>query len=114
MLPVGKALIGYLAHSGVIGPNVLSAVGRQPTSSALPDIESSGILSGSLLGTMTSADFPRHFLLGISPGKSALLHGATAAFTSATEPRDFAVLCQLVASRRPSYAVLVHRPANFS
>jgi hypothetical protein len=43
MLPVGKALISCLAHSGVIGSDVLSAVGCQPTSSALPDIESSGV-----------------------------------------------------------------------
>lgn len=50
---------------------------------------------GSLRGTTTSADFPRHFLLGISPGKSALRPGTTAAFTSATEPMGFAVLCQL-------------------
>ena len=38
---------------------------------------------------------------------------ATAAFTCATEPYGFAVLCQLAASRRPYYAVLVHRPAGF-
>ena len=41
---------------------------------------------GSLLGTMASADFPGHFLLGISPDKSVLLPGTTAAFTSTTEP----------------------------
>ena len=61
MLPVGKALIGYLAHSGVIGSNVLLVVGRQPISSALPDIESSGLFvytgvsaPGSLPGTTAS------------------------------------------------------------
>jgi hypothetical protein len=43
MLPSGKALIGILAHTGVIGTNVLPTVGCQPTSSALPDIESSGV-----------------------------------------------------------------------
>ena len=32
---------------------------------------------------------------GASPGKSALLPVTTAAFTSAAEPVDFAVLCQL-------------------
>ena len=42
MLPIGTALIGSLAHAGVIGTDILSAVGCQPTSSALPDIESSG------------------------------------------------------------------------
>ncbi len=57
---------------------------------------------GSLLTTMASADFPRHFLRGISPGKNALLPCTTATFTSTTEPVDFAVLCQLVPSRRPS------------
>ena len=50
---------------------------------------------------------------GASPGKNALLPGTTAAFTSATEPYGFAVLCQLAASRRPCYAILVHRPAGF-
>ena len=36
---------------------------------------------------------------GVSPGKDALLPGTTAAFTSATEPTDFAVWCLLVASQ---------------
>ena len=48
--------------------------------------------------TMASADFPRHFLLGISPGKNALLPSATAAFTSATEPA--ALLCCASSPRR--------------
>jgi hypothetical protein len=47
---------------------------------------------------MASADFPRHFLLGISPDKNVLLPGTTAAFTSTTELRDFVVLCPFVAS----------------
>ena len=42
MLPNAKALIGSLAHAGVIGPDVLSVVGCPPTGSALPVIESSG------------------------------------------------------------------------
>jgi hypothetical protein len=72
---------------------------------------------------MASADFPRHFLRGISPGKSALLPGTTAAFsagggsacgeTSATEPFGFVVLCQLAASRLAFYAISVRRPAGF-
>jgi hypothetical protein len=41
MLPIKKALIGDLAHSGVIGTNVLPVVGCPPASSALSDIESS-------------------------------------------------------------------------
>jgi hypothetical protein len=85
---------------------------------------------GLLFATTTSADFPRHFLHGISPGKNALLHGTTAAFTSTTKPNDFAVLCQLVQSCRRCplisksvwravsaalrlYAVLVHGLAAF-
>ena len=35
MLPIGSALTGILAHSGVIGSDILSVVGCQPTSSAL-------------------------------------------------------------------------------
>ena len=42
MLPVSKALIGNLTLSGVIGPNVLSAVECSFASSTLPGIESSG------------------------------------------------------------------------
>ena len=36
MLPIGSALIGDLIHSDVIGTDILSVVGYQPTSSALP------------------------------------------------------------------------------
>ena len=43
MLPVSKALIGNLTLSGVIGPNILSAVECSFASSALPDIKSSGL-----------------------------------------------------------------------
>ena len=64
-------------------------------------------------GTMASADSPPSCPGGVSPGKNALLPGTAAAFTSATEPNGFAVLCQLTASRRPYYAILVHRPAGF-
>ena len=35
MLPIGSALTGFLAQSGVIGSDILSVVGCQPTSSAL-------------------------------------------------------------------------------
>ncbi len=50
--------------------------------------------------TMTaSADSPPGCPVGVSPGKNALRPGTNAAFTSATEPSDFAVWCQLVASR---------------
>ena len=51
---------------------------------------------GSRLTTMASADFPRHFLRGISPGKNALRPGTTVAFTSTSKPVDFAVWCQLI------------------
>jgi hypothetical protein len=57
-------------------------------------------------GTMASADFPGHFLPGISPDKSMLLPGTTAAFTSVAEPQGFAVLCQLASPRRPSMRFL--------
>ena len=76
--------------TGLNGLLPLHAVGEPPTGSALRDIESSGFIvlagiffaPGSLLTTMASADFPRHFRHGISPGKNALLPGTTAAFTS--------------------------------
>ncbi len=90
-----------------------------------PDLESYGLpvyagvfqAPGSLRGTMASADPPSGCPVGISPGKSALVAapygcrcpagqpvwlrsapGTTAAFTSATEPFDFAVWCRLAAS----------------
>ncbi len=47
------------------------------------------------LATMASADFPRHFRLGISPDKNVLLPCTTAAFTSVAEPMGFGVLCHL-------------------
>ena len=43
-------------------------------------------IPSSLLGTMASADSPLGHPNGASPGKNALLHSTTAAFTSATEP----------------------------
>jgi len=36
-----------------------------------------------------------------SPGKNTMLPCTTAAFTSVCEPNDFAVLCQLITTRRP-------------
>ena len=45
---------------------------------------------------MASADFPPGCPGRTSPGKNALLPGTTAAFTSTTEPMDYAVLCQLI------------------
>ena len=65
---------------------------------------------GSLRGNTTSADFPSGCPVGVSPGKSALLPGATAAFTSAREPFDFVVLCQLVAAPPAFYAISVRLP----
>ena len=44
MLPIRTALIGGLAHTGVIGPSILPAVERPLASSVLPDIEASGVL----------------------------------------------------------------------
>jgi len=113
MLPAAAALIAPWP-SGFIGGDVLHGVGTFLFGSALPGIESSGLwVSGSLLGTTASADSPSGCPNGASPGKNALLPGATAAFTSASGPFDFAVWCQLVASRPAFYAVLVHRPASF-
>lgn len=106
MLPIVAALI-ISSPSGVIGHDVLHAFGTFLFGLALPVIEP----YGSPLGTMASADSPRGvscysakwrspFATKHEPGKSALLPDATAAFTSATEPSDFAVWCQLVTSRR--------------
>ena len=56
--------------------------------------------------TMASADFSPPFGDEISPGNDTLLHCTAAAFTSASTPVAFAVLCQLDALRRPSMRFL--------
>ena len=93
MLPVVTALIADLAYTGVKGRDVHHAVGAFLFGSALHGIESSGLFvstgvpaPGSLLANMASADSPPGYPVGVSPGKSALLPGTTAAFTSATGP----------------------------
>jgi hypothetical protein len=119
MLPIGKALAGNLAHTGVIGASILSAVERSPASSVLPDIESSGVFVTGIFqpparGTvLRPADFPSGCPVGIFPRKTALLPSATAAFTCPPEPCDFAVLCQLVDACPALYAVSVRQPAGF-
>jgi hypothetical protein len=114
MLPIGLALTGFLARSGVIGSDILSVVGCQPTSSALH--ETSRLPVSSFLRTnqrprlvvpllwsrlIGGTDFPRHFLRGISPGKNACLRHTTAPFTCRIESNGFAVWCQLTQSERP-------------
>ena len=119
MLPISEALISDLAHSGVIGADVLSAVEYPPVSSVLPDIESSGVsvfsgifqpparhsvlrpLLTSLQVAPSGSPQVRTRCFPARLSRRSLGEGGTAAFTSATEPTDFAVLCQLVASRRP-------------
>ena len=79
-----------------------------------PIIETSGVFVSTgvstsparFSATMASADFPRHFRRGISPGKNALLPCTTAAFTSTTKPKDFAAWCQLILPCRPSMRFL--------
>ena len=91
-----------------------AVVGCQPTGSALHERESPGYCASAgcrqpparYPASMASADFPGHFLPGISPDKSVLLPGTAAAFTSASEPLGFAVLCQLATPRRPSMRFL--------
>jgi hypothetical protein len=90
--------------------------GRMPADqfSPSPLIETSGfcVSTGGLppparcSATMASADFPRHFLRGISPGKNALLSCTSAAFTSTGKPVDFVVWCPLIVPCRPSMRFL--------
>ena len=114
MLPIGSALAGELAH------RVSSLPISDPRSDASRPVQPFLILKSSgffvdtsllrlpacWITTMASADFPRHFLRGISPGKNAVLPRTAAAFTSTTEPVGFAVLCQLAPSCRPSMRFL--------
>ena len=92
-----------LAHSGSSWPTAARWSGASRPVQPFARVETSGffVSTGDLspparrLATIASADFPRHFRLGISPDKSMLLPCTTAAFTSMAEPLGFAVLCQL-------------------
>ena len=103
-----------LAHSGSSWPTAAQWSGASRPVQPFTPIETSGIFVSTGVSTpparfgatMASADFPGHFLPGISPDKSVLLPGTTAAFTSAAEPMGFAVLCQLAPPRRPSMRFL--------
>jgi hypothetical protein len=59
-------------------------------------------------GIMASADFPRHFLLGISPDKNANCSCATSTFTSGPEPWAL-VRCATLPGPSASYAAPVRR-----
>ena len=117
MLPIR---VLQLIHSPIRGHcGHLRLGGRVPTDRFSPSRASrlpvSSFQRGSLpparcSASMASADFPGHFLPGISPDKSALLPGTTAAFTSVAEPTGFAVLCQLTTPRRPSMRLLFVGP----
>ena len=77
MLSIGTALVGDFAHSDSTRSNILSAVESQLTGSAFAPAGFPAFDA-----TMASADFPRHFLLEISPGQNTLLPGTTAAFSA--------------------------------
>ena len=129
MLPIREALIGHLAHTGVIGANVLSVVECPLASSVLPDIESSGVLPARcavirpLLTSLQVAPSGSPQVPPEAGKKNALLPSATAAFTCPPEPCDFAVLpacrslgagrCQLVEACPAFYAISVRQPAGF-
>jgi len=88
MLPsVATGILG--SPSGFIALNGPHRVEGFFIGSALHGIKTSGFVFmrasfGPRLAptTMASADFPRHLLRGISPGKNALLLDTTASFTS--------------------------------
>ena len=107
--------------SGVIGRDVPPGVGVFLVGSVLPHAQgqvfefrrASAGPRFFCMATMTSADFPSGCPEGISPGKSALLLGTTAAFTSATEPEDFAVFVPAHPITSAFYAILVHQLTDF-
>ena len=95
--------VAPLAHSGSTWVTAARWSGTSRPVQPFTIIETSGFFVSTgdsspparCLATMASADFPRHFRLGISPDKSVLLPCTTAAFTSVAGPMGFAVLCQL-------------------
>ena len=125
ILPIEKALVGYLALSGVIGSNVLSAVGCRP--SVWPFMASSwpvfvftrASCSPRLAATNTaSADFPPGYPVGISLGKSANYSCTTSSFTQTPRIQGFDMWCCLTRTLGLFYDVSVRRlatpaPASF-
>ena len=113
MLPAAKTLT-LAPPAGGIGSRFLHGVGTLLIGSTLHGIKSSGFTvytgpqsaPGSLLVPTVSDDSLACLHARASPGKNALLPDTTAPFTSATEPVDFAVLCQLFPPRRPSMVFL--------
>lgn len=95
-----------LTHSGSLRADAARWSGTSRPVQPFTRIETSGFFVSTgdsspparCPATMASADFPRHFLLGISPDKSMLLPGTTAAFTSTAGPR--ASLCCASSPRR--------------
>jgi len=88
MLPIEKALVGYLALSGVVGSNVLFAVECRPSVRPFMAARSrcsclSGHLSapGLLFTSTASADFPPGYPVGISLGKNTDYDCTTPPFT---------------------------------
>ena len=99
MLPIQ---VLQVIHSPIRGHHgYLRLGGRVPADRFSPsrEVQTSGIFVSTgdhspparCSATMASADFPRHFLPGISPDKSMLLPDTTAAFTSVANQR--ASLC---------------------
>ena len=144
MLPSGEALIVNLAQSGVSGADVLSVVDSLLSGSALPDIEASGLFVytgcpqpparcsvlwplltsrsissagspqvrtrwlplASLVAAVSGSPSP----CGRLPARPPHLPPQLDRSASSCWPAG----CQLAASRRPYYAVLVHRPAGLA
>jgi hypothetical protein len=113
MLPAAKTLT-LAPPAGGIGSRFLHGVGTFLFGSTLHGIKSSGFTvytdrnrSPARCSLLRSLLTPLACLHArASPGKNALLPDTTAPFTSATEPVDFAVLCQLFPPRRPSMVFL--------
>ena len=101
-----------LASRGESGPpwGTPSGVASQvPSGRTTPAVRYRWIRPSTLRSLIFSCSCPH----GACPGKSALLPGTIAAFTSVAGPAILLCCANSSRHRRPCYAVLVHRPAGF-
>ena len=110
MLPIESALIDHLAHTGVIGADIRSVVGCQPTSSALHRSSRLPVSSFQRAYPRPRLAFRLLWPLLTSHGISSVgspevrtrcFPAQPPHFPPRLKPVDFAVLCQLIPPCRP-------------
>ena len=80
MLPIREALTGSLAHTGVIGTDILPVVERSPVSLVLPDIETSGVSVAGIFQPPARCAVLRPLLTSLQVAPSGSPHVRTRCF----------------------------------